>query len=121
MPGVSGRAFLEALIPRESNTIALEDLARGRLRAKSRAVASLSWGNFTEHRATLLRLHLDRTNCSTTTSSISMRLIDALITEHDQLWDREPVATMPGISTPSAVNILAQIGADMTASRHPHN
>src|SRR5690606_22971500 len=58
--GVSGRAFLEALIQGERNPNDLADLAKGRLRVKADQLRLAFQGNFTEHHALLTRLHLDR-------------------------------------------------------------
>lgn len=117
--GVSGRAFLEALIAGERNTTTLADLARGRLRVKAEQLRLAFQGNFTEHHAILLRLHLDRIDLLDTHIARLDGLIDALFTEHDLAWARELLATIPGISTTGAENILAETGADMTAFPTP--
>lgn len=113
--GVSGRAFLEALIAGERNTTTLAGLARGRLRVKAEQLRLAFQGNFTEHHGILLRLHLDRIDLLDTHITQLGGLIDTLVTEHDLLWARELLATIPGISTTGAENILAETGADMTA------
>lgn len=117
--GVSGRAFLEALIAGERNTTTLADLARGRLRVKAEQLRRAFQGNFTEHHATLLRLHLDRIDLLNTHIARLDALIQALFTDHDLTWARELLTTIPGISTTGAENILAETGADMTAFPTP--
>lgn len=117
--GVSGRAFLEALIAGERNTTTLADLARGRLHVKAEQLRRAFQGNFTEHHATLLRLHLDRIDLLNTHIARLDALIQALFTDHDLTWARELLTTIPGISTTGAENILAETGADMTAFPTP--
>ncbi|MFV0433414.1 MAG: IS110 family transposase, partial [Leucobacter sp.] len=117
--GVSGRAFLEALIAGERNTTTLADLARGRLRVKKEQLRWAFQGNFTEHHGILLRLHLDRIDLLDDHIARLDALIDELFTEHGLVWARELLATIPGISTTGAENILAETGTDMTAFPTP--
>lgn len=117
--GVSGRAFLEALIAGHTDPAALADLARGRLRAKDEQLRLAFQGNFTDHHGTLARLHLDRIDLLDGHIGKLTGLIDTLIGEHELAWARELIATIPGISTTGAENILAEIGADMTAFETP--
>lgn len=112
---MSGRACLEALIAGERNTTTLADLARGRLRVKNEQRRRAFQGNFTEHHGTLLRLHLDRIDLL----DDHIARLDALIDEHNLGWARELLATIPGISTTGAENILAETGTDMTAFPTP--
>ncbi len=117
--GISGRAFLEALIAGEANPITLAGLARGRLRAKTEQLRAAFQGNFTAHHGILARLHLDRIGLLDAHIAQIGELIDTLISEHDLASARDLLATIPGISTTGAENILAETGADMTAFQTP--
>lgn len=117
--GVSGRAFLEALIAGETDPVALAELARGRLRNKTEQLRQAFQGNFTAHHATLARMHLDRIDVLEAHIAQSAALIDALLIEHDLAWARALLDTIPGISPNLAENILAETGADMTAFPSP--
>lgn len=113
--GVSGRAFLEALIDGERNPEYLANLAKGRLRIKGEQLRLAFQGNFTAHHALLARMHLERidgidAHIEQLTEQISQNLDAAGIT-----WARDLIATIPGIKHVGAENILAEIGADMAA------
>lgn len=117
--GVSGRAFLEALIDGETNPDALAGLARGRLQSKAEQLRLALRGNFTAHHGTLTRLHLERIDTLNAHINTLNTLIDSHVTAHDLGWARELVATIPGISATGAENILAETGVDMTAFESP--
>lgn len=117
--GVSGRAFLEALIAGESDPAVLAGLAKGRLRAKAEQLRLAFQGNFTEHHGTLTRLHLDRVDMLDEHVARLGQLIDALVAENGLAQPRSLLASIPGISAIGAENILAETGADMTAFETP--
>lgn len=117
--GVSGRAFLEALIAGQTDPVVLADLARGRLRTKTERLRAAFQGNFTSHHAILTRLHLDRVDLLDDHIKNLTTLIDGLLRKHELDWARELVATIPGISTAGAENIIAEIGTDMSAFETP--
>ena len=117
--GVSGRAFLEALIAGETNPVTLTRLAQGRLRAKTEQLRAAFQDNFTAHHGALTRLHLDRIDLLNAHIGIITGLTDTLICENGLVWARDLLATIPGISATSAENILAETGADMTAFQTP--
>jgi transposase len=117
--GVSGRAFLDALINGESDPVVLADLARGRLRNKTEQLRRAFQGNFTPHHATLTRMHLDQIDLIEAQITQANTLIDALLIEHDLDWARSLLATIPGISPRLAESILAETGTDMTAFPSP--
>jgi len=94
--GVSGRAFLEALIAGETDPVALAELARGRLRNKTEQLRQAFQGNFTAHHATLARMHLDRIDVLEAHIAQSAALIDALLIEHDLAWARASWTRSPG-------------------------
>ena len=117
--GVSGRAFLEALIAGEHDPTVLADLARGRLRTKTEQLRAAFQGNFTGHHATLAQLHLDRIDLLDAHITTLSEQINALVVGHDLAWARDLLATIPGISTTGAENILAETGADMSCFETP--
>lgn len=117
--GVSGRAFLEALIAGERRPLILASLAKGRLRNKTEQLRIALDGTFTDHHARLARLSLDRIDLLDQHIEAMTKMIDAVVIDHDLGWARALLATMPGISTVGAENILAETGADMTAFETP--
>jgi transposase len=60
VPGVSGRAMIEALIAGQRNPKMLAELARGRLRVKHAALVQALTGRFDDHHAELARMLLDQ-------------------------------------------------------------
>lgn len=117
--GVSGRAFLEALIGGVTDPVVLAGLARGRLRAKDEQLRLAFQGNFTRHHGAIARLHLDRIDQLNAHSERLTGLIDTLMTGNGLDWARELVATIPGISATGAENILAETGVEMAAFETP--
>lgn len=117
--GVSGRAFLEALITGETSPLLLADLARGRLRSKTDQLRLALAGDFTAHHGHLVRLHLDRIDLLNQHIDQITGIIDARIGANDLAWARDLLATIPGISSTGAENILAETGADMTPFSTP--
>lgn len=117
--GVSGRAFLEALIAGEDSPAALAGLAKGRLRAKDEQLREAFQGNFTTHHGTLARMHLDRVDLLDQHIARLAALIDAHLDQHGLAWARELLATIPGISQTGAENIIAETGADMACFETP--
>lgn len=76
-------------------------------------------GNFTDHHATPARLHLDRIDLRNEHVAPLDSLIDTLVVGSDLANARALLATIPGISTTGAENILAETGADMSAFPTP--
>lgn len=115
--GVSGRQMLEALIAGERNPAVLANMARRRMRSKIEVLTLALEGHFTEHHATMVRLHLDHIDH-----------LDAAIGRIDQEVDRQMVPfqeaathlqTIPGIGPKVAEVIVAEIGVDMTRFPSP--
>ena len=117
--GVSGRAFLEALIAGERSPLVLANLARGRLRAKTDQLRLALDRTFTDHHGHLARLLLDRVDLlEAHIADLSTTIVGVFI-EEDLDWATGLLATIPGISEVGAQNIIAEIGADMTAFATP--
>ncbi len=110
---------MEALVAGETSPFVLASLARGRLKGKIGQLRLALDGNFTTHHGQLVRLHLDRIDLLNEHIDAMTGAVDALVAEHDLGWARELLATMPGISTAGAENILAETGVDMTAFQTP--
>lgn len=113
--GVSGRAMLNAMVGGQKDPEVLANLARMSLRNKTSQLTAALTGQFTDHHAFLVRLHL--------------QVIDQLAAAVAELTEQietvieplRPVVTLlksvPGISDRVAVTIIAETGADM--SRFP--
>ena len=117
--GVSGRAFLEALIGGVADPVVLAGLARGRLRAKDEQLRLAFQGNFTRYHGAIARLHLNRIDQLNAHSESLTGLIDTLMTRNGLDWARELVATIPRIGATGAENILAETSVEMAAFETP--
>jgi transposase len=117
--GVSGRAFLDALIAGETSPLILASLAKGRLRSKTSELRLALDGKFTTHHGDILRLHLVRVDMLDEHIAVLSNHINDLFTQTGMEWAPELLTTVPGISTTGAANILAETGVDMTAFQTP--
>jgi transposase len=122
--GVSGRAFLAALIAGERSPVALAELARGRLRGKHAALIEALTGRFLEHHAYLIGLLLEDHDRLTAQIDQLTTRIEAAIAEIDPTPppdDDHPdrpgllarLSEIPGVGPGSAAVIIAEIGVDM--------
>lgn len=106
--GVSGRAMLEALVAGERDPATLADLARGRLKNKSRQLTLARNGRFNDHHAYAVKMHLDHID------SLDQRISDRIDSVMDPLaWCVDLLTTIPGISKAVAEVVVAETGADM--------
>lgn len=113
--GVSGRAMVEALIAGERDPEVLAQLARQRLREKIPELVRALQGRFTDHHATMLRLHLDHIDhLDQAIASLDER-IDQVIAPFAEIRDR--LETIPGVARRNAEVILAEVGPEV--SRFP--
>ncbi len=117
--GVSGRAFLDALIAGESSPLVLANLAKGRLKNKTDQLRLALDGTFTTHHGHLTRLLLDRVDLLDTHIADLTTTIEGVLIEEDLDWATTLLATIPGISDVGAQNIIAETGADMNAFATP--
>lgn len=111
--GVSGRAMMAALIAGEQDTMAMADLARGRLRAKRDELNAALKSRFSDHHAFLLTQMLARIDAT----SDAITAVDdqiATVMSLDMHDAAARLVTIPGVGAVSAVSILAEIGLDMT-------
>jgi transposase len=99
--GVSGRAFIEALISGERRPRVLAQLAKGRARARLAALAEAADGRFTEHHARLARLLLDQVD------DLGVR-IDAVTVLLDEAIAAVPA---PSVNAPTVDAATGELGA----------
>jgi transposase len=109
--GVSGRAFLEAIIAGETDPEKLADLARGRLRASRQQIVEALRGRVREHHRFMLKLHLEQiSSLEQAIAEIERRLGERLEPFRE---DVKLLATIPGISQTAAHVIASEMGVDM--------
>ena len=116
--GASGRAMLKALIAGQSESSALADLAKGRLRLKREPLEQALTGRVQEHHRLILRELLGQ--IESLEASIA-RLNAAIEAECAKQAPFEAavalLVTIPGIARATAEMIVSEIGVDM--SRFP--
>jgi transposase len=111
--GVSGRAILQALIAGETAPGTLADLARGRLRPKRARLQEAVTGHVTDHHRFLLgRLMSQLSFLGEEIAAFDRRLRESTAPFEAELGRLD---TIPGVNRRAAENLLAEIGADMTA------
>lgn len=110
--GASGRAMIEALIAGERDPERLAVMAKGILRRKIPELVGALQGRFSDHHATMLRLHLDHIDHLDATISRLDQEIDQVIAPFSEA--RQLLATIPGVAERTAEVIIAETGADMT-------
>jgi transposase len=113
--GVSGREMMAALIGGQTNPKALAELARGRLRAKIRALEEAFTGHFTDHHRLLLAKMLTRIDALDTDIAELEATIEEMVAPFALAVDK--LDEIPGVGAKAAHVILAEIGVDM--SRFP--
>src|SRR5262249_54976714 len=95
--GVSGRAFLRALIAGQTDPVRLADLARGPLQNKRAALIEALTGRITPHQRRLLKLHLDLIErLEAAVADLDAQLGEALAPFHDAV---QRIDRIPGIDT----------------------
>jgi transposase len=110
--GMSGRAFLGALIAGETDPEKLVELAHPRLKAGRAALVEALRGRVTPHHRFLFQLHLDQIDSlNKAVRDLEARMGEALTPFRGQV---EHLKTIPGVSDTVAHVIAAEIGMDMT-------
>lgn len=110
--GVSGTDMLEHIASGSTDPGALAELARGRLRKKMDGLKQAFDGPISKHTQQLIRVQLQELQRITDTiTSVEARIMDksSELTEQIALLD-----DIPGINVPAAIDILAEIGTDMS-------
>lgn len=110
--GVSGRAMLQALANGEHDPRVLADLAQKRLRTKTPQLIEALTGQFTDHHAFLVRMHLALIDQHTAAIEKLTERIGMVIEPFRGFCDL--ICSIPGIGTTTAEVITAETGADMT-------
>jgi len=115
LTGVSGRSMLDALVAGERDPVVLADMAKRRLRNKIPELTEALKGQFNDHHAFLVKIHLGLID-------EHARAIDEITERLEVVMEpfraaRDLIVTIPGISTKVADVIIAEIGVDM--SRFP--
>jgi transposase len=110
LPGVSGRAMIEALIAGERNPGRLAGLALGRPRRRTEELAMACDGRFTAARGQMGRLHLDAYDHL----SAKIAELDALVAEAAAPFAAliTRLETIPGTGRRTAEVIAAETGGD---------
>lgn len=109
--GVTGRTILEKLSNNKTDPKALAALAKGSLKKKPEIVRALQ-GSFSKHDAVLLKHqllvhdHLQQRRTAIETE------LGAMVTPYEELISR--LDQMPGINRDAAIEILGEIGNDMS-------
>ncbi len=112
--GVSGRAMLDAIAAGQRDPKALAQLARGTMRGKIRRLEeALDCSFFTAEHAAVLAMMLAAIDCYTAQIAALTARIEALIAPY--LSQVEQLDEIDGIGPVCAQDIIAEIGADMTA------
>jgi transposase len=109
--GVSARAMLEAWIAGERDGTVLSARARGRMRAKRRALAEALQGYGTAHHSFLLTeplRHID--SLDEAIERVRARIEQPLVDEQEAVALLDPI---PGVAPRTAAIRMAEIGTDM--------
>ncbi len=110
--GVSGRAILQQLAANQTDPRALAKLARGKLKAKKREISVALESSFSSHDAMLLDHQLIlHEQLQQRRAKIESHLA-VLAEPYEQLICR--LDEMPGINRDAAIEILGEIGEDMS-------
>src|SRR5215831_3716843 len=113
--GMSGRKMIEALIAGESDPAKLANLADRRVKASQPTLREALRGRVTAQHRFLLRLHLDQIDALDAAIARIDREVEASIAPFRTAV--EQVSSVPGVKTLAAMQILSEIGTDM--SRFP--
>ena len=110
--GVSGMLMLRALAEGNTDTAAMADLARRRLRRKVGQLALALDGHLAEHQRLLLGLHIRRLG----EIDRDLAEVEAAIRTAVQPFAGQQalLVTIPGVDVLLAATIIAEIGVDMT-------
>ena len=113
IPGVSGRAMLRAIIAGERDPRVLAELARGRMRSKTKKLEeALDCEFFTGDHAFILEMMLEEID--STTARIAV--LDEKIAVMCEPYERQvaQLNAVPGFGVTVAQDLIAGIGVDMT-------
>lgn len=113
--GMSGRAFLHAIIAGETDPEKLANLTRGRLKASRAQIVEALRGRVTEHHRFMLKLHLDQIGAiEAAIEAVEGRLGKRLEPFREQV---RLLTTIPGVSETTAQVIASEMGVDLMRFR----
>ncbi len=111
--GVSGKGLLNAILDGEVITLKdLDRLVKGRMRPKIPVLAEAINGNLREHHRFMLRNFLSRLESLDQQIATVERRIDDLVQPYEK--QLKLLDTIPGVDRIVAIEILAEVGADMS-------
>ena len=116
--GATGRAILTALAANNTNPAALADKAKGSLKAKRADLERSLEGSFSEHDAALLRHQLTLHGQLEQRRAEIEKQIEALAAPYEE--DLGRLDQIPGINRTIALEVLGEIGSDMSAWPDAH-
>jgi transposase len=111
--GATGQAILRELAAKRTDPVALAELAKGSLKTKKNELAMALEGSFTEHDARLLEHQLILHDQLTERRVRIESQLATLVQPYSDLIAR--LDQMPGINHDAAVEILGEIGNDMSS------
>ena len=110
--GATGHAILEQLAENKTDPVALANLAKGSLKKKKTEIVRALQGSFTAHDATLLKHQLIvHEQLQQRRAAIESQLAGS-VNAYEELICR--LDEMPGINRDAAIEILGEIGDDMS-------
>lgn len=109
--GKSGRDMVRALIQGEASPEQMAELARGRLRKKSSALALALNGKVEAHHRFMLQIQLGRVEKIEADIAVLDARIDEVLQPHRAVVER--LLTIPGVDRVVAATVIAELGVDM--------
>lgn len=119
--GVSCRTMLQALLDGETDVEKMADLAQSTLRRKIPELKLALEGKVTEHHRFMLRRLLSHINFLEKESILISAEITRIEMELLPREDAKRLDSIPGISTITIQNVLAEIGPDMSVFPDEHH
>lgn len=110
--GVSGTDMLNRIAEGQTDPTLLASLARGRLKNKIPQLEQAFSGSISDHTQQLIALQMERLNRHECTIVQVENVIDQKVEPFERFISR--LDAMPGIDRISAIDIIAEIGVDMS-------
>lgn len=110
--GVSGTDMLNHIAKGTTDPDELAGLARGRLRKKMPQLRDAFAGSISEHTQHLIALQMEQMNRLESTIAQAELKIDEKVKPFEEILAR--LDTMPGLNLRSSIDVLAEIGTDMS-------
>lgn len=110
--GVSGTDMLNHIAEGTTDPSELAGLARGRLRKKMPELRDAFAGSISEHTQNLIALQMEQMNRLESTIAQAELKIEEKVKPYEEILAR--LDTMPGLNLRSSIDVLAEIGTDMS-------